>query len=155
MTVTAARGAAAARVGEPRHRARELAVQMLYQQEIGGLTGAAMAEMFWAQVPDAAAGLSPKARAFATELAAGAAAHAAEIDPLITDAATNWRLERLHVLDRIVLRLAVYELLHQPGTPARVVLNEALELARTFSSEESVRFVNGVLDSIQHRLERT
>ena len=154
MTVEAARSEAGGRVGEPRHRARELAVQMLYQLEVGGLTDAAIAETFWTQVPDAAAGLSPEARAFATELARGAAAHAAEIDPLIVEAAANWRLERLHVLDRIVLRLGVYELLHQPGTPAPVVLNEALELVRTFSTTESVRFVNGVLDAIQRRLER-
>ena len=62
--------------------------------------------------------------------------------------------ERMAVIDRIILRLAVYEFLEQPDTPARVVINEALELARTFSNDDSVRFVNGILDAIRRRLER-
>jgi N utilization substance protein B len=60
----------------------------------------------------------------------------------------------MNVMDRLVLRLAVYEFLHEPGTPAKVVINEALELARTFSGEEAVRFVNGLLDAIRRKLER-
>jgi N utilization substance protein B len=60
----------------------------------------------------------------------------------------------MNVMDRLILRLAVYEFLHQPGTPARVVINEALELARTFSSDEAVRFINGILDGIRRTLER-
>lgn len=142
-------------VEEPRHRARELAVQMLYQSEVGELGISDFIETFWAQVPEMVNGLSPEALAFATELATGVTDRAVELDPLIVNAADNWRLERMHILDRIVLRIGVYELCHYPRTPTRVVINEALELARTFGSEESVRFVNGVLDAIQHQLEQS
>jgi N utilization substance protein B len=78
----------------------------------------------------------------------------ADIDPMIAEAAQNWRLERMNVLDRLILRLAVYEFLHEPETPAKVIINEALELARTFSADDSVRFINGVLDAIRRTLAR-
>ena len=74
---------------------------------------------------------------------------------MIVEAAEHWRLERLNVLDRLILRLAIYELLHEPETPSKVVINEALELARTFSGDDAVRFVNGVLDAVRRRLERS
>lgn len=138
-------------VRKPRHRARELAVQMLYQAEVGRLDVAALEDTFWGQVPEQIAGLPAEARAFALRLAVVTAAHVAEVDPLIAEAAANWRLERMNVLDRIVLRLAVYELRHEPDTPPRVVINEALELARTFGTDDSVRFVNGVLDAIPRK----
>ena len=80
---------------------------------------------------------------FATTLATGIAATVADIDPLIAEAAEHWRIERMNVLDRLILRLAVYEFLHEPETPAKVIINEALELARTFSTDDSVRFING------------
>ena len=73
---------------------------------------------------------------------------------MIAEAAEHWRIERMNVLDRLILRLAVYEFLHEPDTPATVIINEALELARTFSGDEAVRFINGVLDAIRRRLER-
>ena len=76
------------------------------------------------------------------------------IDPLIEDASKHWRLERMPVLDRLVLRLALYELLHEPSTPGAVVIDEALELTRRFSTEEAVPFVNGVLDAVKRRIER-
>ena len=96
----------------------------------------------------------PSCTAFATALAEGVAAHVAELDPLISEAAAHWRLERMNVVDRLVMRLAVYEFLHERDTPATVIINEALELARAFSSDEAVPFVNGVLDGIRRRLER-
>ena len=77
-----------------------------------------------------------------------------EIDAIITAHAQNWRIERMVVIDRIVLRLAIYELLAEPETPARVVINEAIELARTYSGDEAVPFVNGVLDSVRKELKR-
>jgi N utilization substance protein B len=92
--------------------------------------------------------------ALAVSLAQGTARTLDRIDPLIAAAATNWRLERLAVIDRLVLRLAVYELLERPDVPAPVVINEAIELARTFSSPDAVRFVNGVLDAIRKRIEQ-
>jgi transcription antitermination protein NusB len=93
-------------------------------------------------------------RAFATHLADGVVAHLAEIDPLITDAADHWRLERMQVMDRLILRLAVYEFLFESDTPSKVIINEALELARTFSADDSVRFINGILDAIRRTRER-
>src|SRR5690606_31027785 len=91
--------------------------------------------------------------ALAVELARGTALNLARIDPFISEAAKNWRIERLAVLDRLVLRLATYELLERRDVPAAAVINEALELARGFSGPESVRFVNGVLDAIRKRLD--
>jgi N utilization substance protein B len=82
------------------------------------------------------------------------AAEVDRLDPVIAQAAEHWRLERMTVIDRLILRLASYELLHEAGTPAKVVINEALELARAFSSDEAVPFVNGVLDNIRRTHER-
>ena len=76
------------------------------------------------------------------------------IDPVIVESAEHWRIERMNVLDRLILRLAIYEFLHEVDTPARVIINEALELARTFSGDDSVRFINGILDAIRRRLGR-
>ena len=75
-----------------------------------------------------------------------------EIDAILAAHAQNWRIERMAVIDRLVLRLAIYELLADPDTPSRVVINEALELARWYSGEEAVRFVNGVLDAVRKEL---
>jgi N utilization substance protein B len=77
-----------------------------------------------------------------------------DIDPMIVEAAENWRIERMNVLDRLILRMAIYEFLHEPETPAKVIINEALELARTFSTDDSVRFINGVLDAVRRTLPR-
>jgi len=135
-----------------RHRAREAAVQMLYQWELGRLPVSQAAEAFWSLRES-----EPMAREhqrFAETLVTGVIASLGRIDPMITDAATHWRIERMNVLDRIILRLAVYEFLEQPETPGKVVINEALELARTFSSDEAVRFVNGILDAVRRTLER-
>ena len=76
----------------------------------------------------------------------------AELDPRIQAAAEHWRLARMAVIDRLILRIATYELRHEPDTPAAVVINEALELARTFSGDDAVRFVNGVLDAVAREL---
>ena len=84
----------------------------------------------------------------------GTVSRVEEIDRMLAARAQNWRVERMAVLDRLVLRLAVYELLAQPDTPARVIINEAIELARAYSGEESVGFVNGILDAIRKDLDR-
>ena len=91
----------------------------------------------------------PERDAFVAELVRGTVEHVAEVDEQITRHAEHWRMERMPAVDRNILRLAVYEMKHG-GTPAAVAIDEALELARKFSSEESVQFVNGVLDAI-HR----
>jgi N utilization substance protein B len=135
-----------------RHRAREAALQMLYLWEVGGIPADRAPAHYWAVVADDGEPVSDAARAFAERLATGVIAHMAELDPVIERHAQNWRLARMAVVDRLILRLAAYELLHVPETPAGVVIDEALELARTFSEEDAVRFVNGVLDAIhKHR----
>jgi transcription antitermination protein NusB len=133
---------------QPRHRGREAAVQMLYQWEVGRTPIADVCERFWVEAPIDEP-VDEEVRSFATALASGVAAHVAEIDPVIIGAADNWRLERMHVMDRLILRLAVYEFLFESDTPGKVIINEALELARTFSADDSVRFINGILDAIR------
>ena len=127
---------------------------MLYQWEVGKLTIAEVAETFWVEGPEPATALSEDLRAFAAVLADGVARQVEQLDPLIVAAADHWRIERMNVLDRLILRLALYEFLHQPETPGKVIINEALELARTFSGDESVRFINGILDGIRKTLGR-
>jgi N utilization substance protein B len=138
---------------ESRHRAREAAVQMLYQWEVGRVSMHEVLQTFWSHPPEGSP-LTDDLRTFATSLATGTAEHVAEIDPLIVDAAEHWRIERMNVLDRLILRLAVYEFLHEPETPGKVIINEALELARSFSADDSVRFINGILDAIRRTLSR-
>jgi transcription antitermination protein NusB len=138
---------------ESRHRAREAAIQMLYQWEVGRASMDEVCRTFWTHAPEGAP-ISDEQRAFATVLATGTAEHVASLDPLIADAAEHWRIERMNVLDRLILRLAVYEFQHQPETPGKVIINEALELARSFSADDSVRFINGILDAIRRTLSR-
>lgn len=159
--------ASGAERADGRHRAREAAVQMLYQWEVGRMPADGIVARYFAErsapgpgdeadhLEEVAPELSRAQQAFAGDLVRGVAAHAAEIDPLIAAAAQHWRLERMAVVDRLILRLAVYEFQHRPETPARVVINEALELARTFSTEEAVRFINGLLDGVRKSLDRT
>jgi transcription antitermination protein NusB len=136
---------------DERHRAREAALRALYQQEIGGVE-AAEALALVEQADDEALALDAGTRAFAARLAVGTWADKAALDGVIEPHCTNWRIERLAVLDRLVMRLAVREWLAEPGTPPRVVLSEALELARAYSGEQAVGFVNGVLDAVYHQL---
>jgi N utilization substance protein B len=138
---------------ESRHRAREAAVQMLYQWEVGRVSMHDVLQTFWTHPPEGTP-LTEDLRTFATSLASGTADHVASIDPLIVEAAEHWRIERMNVLDRLILRLAVYEFLHEPETPGKVIINEALELARSFSADDSVRFINGILDAIRRTLSR-
>ena len=126
---------------------------MLYQWEVGKASMDDVRKTFWVG-PASDEVLSEEHRAFATSLADGVSARVAEIDPIIGEAAEHWRIERMNVMDRLILRLAVYEFLHEAGTPAKVVINEALELARTFSNDDSVRFINGILDAIRRTLQR-
>ena len=139
---------------DPRHRAREAALQILYQWDVGRSDVERAAATFFAhQWPDAAPA-SETLRAFASALARDTVARLDTIDPLIAETAERWRPERMAVLDRLILRMAICELLRDPQTPRPVVINEALELARTFSTDDSVKFVNGVLDAIRKKLEQ-
>jgi transcription antitermination protein NusB len=138
---------------DPRHRAREAALQILYQWEIGGCAvGKAADTFFTRQWPDAEAP-SDELRGFATGLAVDTVDRMSAIDPLVADTSTRWRPERMAVLDRLILRMAVCEMLRDADTPPPVVINEALELARTFTTEESVKFINGILDAIRKKIE--
>jgi N utilization substance protein B len=137
---------------DPRHRAREAALQILYQWDLAHRDIVKTADTFfdlqWPNTDPPADDL----RAFATALARDTAARLSEIDPLIADTAERWRPERMAILDRLILRMAVCEMLRDDTTPAPVVINEALELARTFTTEESVKFINGMLDAIRKKL---
>ncbi len=118
-------------------------MQMLYQWELGGNTPEQVGATFF---DERKGGI--EVESFARELFRGAVNDIEHLDHLIREHAANWRLERMAAVDRSVLRVAVYELLHCPETPPHAVINEALEVARRFSGEGSVEFVNGILDSI-------
>jgi transcription antitermination protein NusB len=137
-----------------RHRARESALQMLYQSEVGRAGLQETIVSFWpSNDPDDE--VDPELRLFANTLVKETLARRQEIDRLLAAHAHNWRIERMAVIDRLVLRLAVCELLTGPDPPAKVVINEAIELARTFSGDEAVPFVNGVLDAVRKQLEKS
>ena len=158
---------------DPRHRAREAALQVLYHWEIARTDVASAADTFFGLQWADAEGPPDDLRTFATELAHDTVRHLEQADTLIAETAERWRPERMAVLDRLILRMAATELIRAVGTPARrtsdrapvdiagrnefappaVVINEALELARTFSTEESVKFINGMLDAIRKKLE--
>lgn len=135
-----------------RTRAREAALRILYQTEIGQLTVADATRMHALIGDTDALGLDDEAERYATQLAEGAWSDRALLDERIAGAAENWRVERMAVLDRLVMRLAIHELLAHPGTPPRVVIDQAIELARRYSGEEAAKFVNGVLDGAFRRL---
>ena len=158
-----------------RHRAREMAVQMLYQLEMGGASPAEVFASFnlddYVRETDLAAensasgetgsgrsGASPPrpdrkrliddAFAYARQLVEGSTRHTEAIDDLIRRHAENWRLERMPIIDRNILRLAIYEMLYELSVPKVVIVDEAIELAKRFGSENSGRFVNGLLDGV-------
>lgn len=138
-------------LGLERHRGRESALQLLYQWEIGYRASVAFNEaidFFWKVNP-----VPESRRVFADALVEGTIKHVEAIDPLLETNAENWRLSRMAVIDRLIMRMAVYELLFT-DTPQLVVIDEALELAKTFSGDEAVSFINGVLDSIRRQLEQ-
>jgi N utilization substance protein B len=132
-----------------RRRAREAALQILYQWE---MSGDPLDDVLATSRGVRMVRLDEATEAMAERLARGTAADLGPIDALLAEHAANWRVERMPVVDRLVLRLAAYELKHEPSTPAAVVINEAIELARTFSTEQAAKFVNGVLDAVRRHL---
>ena len=138
---------------DPRHRAREAALQILYQWEVGRHGVDTAAETFFTLQWPNTDPPSDELRQFASALAGETVARLADADALIAETAERWRPERMAVIDRLILRMAAVELLREPAAPHAVVINEALELARTFSTEEAVRFINGMLDAIRRRIE--
>jgi N utilization substance protein B len=130
-----------------RRKARELALQMLFQWELGKHPPQHVVSTFLGTRK-----IDPDVEGFARWLFEGAASEVESLDRRVGEHAEHWRLERMAAVDRNILRLALYELLHRPETPPAVVINEALEIARRFSGADSAEFVNGVLDAIRKTL---
>jgi N utilization substance protein B len=133
-----------------RHKAREAALQMLFAADLLNCIPADLSDNYWSEFGDTA--VDTKTREFADKLALGALRELPAIDDRIRTRAEHWRIERMAIVDRNVLRLAVYEFLYE-DTPDTVVINEALEIARRFSTFEATQFINGILDAIKHDLE--
>ncbi|MGH9493215.1 MAG: transcription antitermination factor NusB [Terriglobales bacterium] len=132
-----------------RRKSRELALQMLFQADMARQAAEEVQRTFWGE----RAAVEAATRSFADELFRVALERAPEIDALIERHAEHWRMERMAVVDRNLLRAGVAEFLGFPETPKPVIINESLEIARKFSGPESVHFINGVLDSIAKELE--
>lgn len=131
-----------------RRKAREVALQLLYQNEYNpGWIEEALGH-FWREGE-----LEVKAIAFASELVLGTLDNLETIDRRLAGSSDNWRLSRMAIIDRNIMRLAVYEFLFTPETPKKVVINEAIEIAKRFGTEDSTQFVNGVLDNIRREIE--
>jgi len=134
-----------------RRKSRELVLQMLFQADLGQQAPDEVRRTFWSEHNS----VQEDVRGFAEDLFRVATDRTAEIDSLIERHAEHWRMDRMAAVDRNVLRSAVAEFMGFPTTPRAVVINEALEIARKFSSPESVQFINGVLDSVGRELEKT
>lgn len=127
-----------------RTRGREIALQVLYQVEQNpGLDPAEVQRFIERRLRD------PRLHGFTRGLIQGVQAHQERIDALISEVAENWRLDRMAAIDRNILRLGVFEMLFCPDVPTKVAINEALELAKRYSTAQSSRFVNGILDRLQ------
>jgi N utilization substance protein B len=132
-----------------RRKARELALQMLFQADLGQQGPEEVRKSFWQGRGEVAR----EVQAFAEDIFRTASDRAAEINKIIEEHAENWRLDRMAAVDRNILRAALAELLAFPSTPRAIVINEAIEIARKFSSPESAQFINGVLDSAGKQIE--
>ena len=132
-----------------RRKSRELVLQMLFQSDMGRQSPDDVRGTFWAERSE----ITEDVRGFAEDLFRIASARTKEIDALIEAHAEHWRMERMAAVDRNILRAAVAEMLGYPETPRAVIINEAIEVARRFSSPESAQFINGVLDSVGRELE--
>ena len=133
-----------------RRKARELTLQMLFQADMGRQNADEVRRTFWKERDE----VKPEVQGFADDLFRVATDRTPEIDGLIESHAEHWRVDRMAAVDRNILRAAVAELLAFPSTPRAVIINEALEIARKFSSPESVQFINGVLDSVSRDLQK-
>ena len=125
-----------------RHQSRERALQILFQYDIHGTAGVWLDE-FWKQCK-----ATDDVKAFAERLVNGVLDHRKDLDALIGKYATNWKISRMQIVDRNILRLGAYELLWLDEVPAKVTVNEAIELAKDFGDDEAAKFVNGVLDKV-------
>jgi len=133
-----------------RRKARECALQMLFAADVAEMTADDVVRSYWAELGEPE--LDETAREFSSRLAAGTIANLELLDERIRSRAEHWRISRMAVVDRNILRLAVYEFLFEP-TPRTVAINEALEIARRFSTYEATQFINGILDAIKRDLD--
>ncbi|HWP45279.1 MAG TPA: transcription antitermination factor NusB [Blastocatellia bacterium] len=133
-----------------RRKARVSALQMLFQYDIARPRVDELTSTYWDAFGEE---LGDVSREFANGLVLGAISHLEEIDDLIKRRAEHWRISRMAVVDRNILRLAIYEFLYEKETPKTVIINEALEIARRFSTFEATQFINGILDAIKRDLE--
>ena len=131
-----------------RRKAREVALQFLYQLDVHGEIDPAAHEVdFWSRHP-----VDDETHAFASELVHGTKSRQAQVDEIIGQCTEHWELGRMAVVDRNILRLAVYELLEHGAVPPKVAINEAIEIAKKFGTRESSRFINGILDRVHREL---
>ena len=133
-----------------RRKARECALQMLFAADVAEMPADEVVRTYWAELGES--DLDETAREFATRLAARTLSNLELLDERIRSRAEHWRISRMAVVDRNILRLAVYEFLYEP-TPRTVAINEALEIARRFSTYEATQFINGILDAIKRDLD--
>ena len=140
----------AAKSSSTRHKAREAALQMLFAADLYDHNAQRLTDDYWNELGDTA--IDTRTREFSDKLVHGALKELSTIDDRIRTRAEHWRIERMAIVDRNVLRLAVYEFLFE-DTPHTVIINEALEIARRFSTFEATQFINGILDAIKHDLE--
>ena len=133
-----------------RRKARECALQMLFAADVAETPADEVVRSYWAELGES--DLDDTAREFATRLAARTLSNLELLDERIRSRAEHWRISRMAVVDRNILRLAVYEFLYEP-TPRTVAINEALEIARRFSTYEATQFINGILDAIKRDLD--
>jgi len=123
-------------------------MQMLFQGDLGKQDSDEVRKLFWASRED----VDQETRGFAEDLHRVASSRQSEIDGLIERHSQNWRLERMPVVDRNLLRAAIAEMLAYPNTPAPIIINESLEVARRYAAPESIHFLNGVLDAVARDL---
>jgi N utilization substance protein B len=126
-----------------RRKARELALQMLFQADMSGNSEEMILSTF-----EELKKSNPNTREFATKIFRGTLQHLPQIDEMITAQADNWRLSRMAVVDRNIIRMSVYEFLHEDDTPKLVIIDEAIEIAKKFGTQKSSQFINGILDGI-------
>ena len=131
-----------------RRKSRELAMQMLFQADVGKQTPDEVNAIFW----KAGDKVEPEVRGFAEDLFRAATTNMEKIDALIAAHSKHWRMERMPAVDRNLLRMAIGEMLGFKGTPFPIVINEALEIGRRYSAPESINFLNGMLDAVAHSL---
>ncbi|HEY0263013.1 MAG TPA: transcription antitermination factor NusB [Granulicella sp.] len=131
-----------------RRKSRELTMQMLFQGDLGKQTPTEVRRLFWESRED----VDAETRGFAEDIYRVASNRAEEIDGILERHSQNWRIERMPVVDRNLLRAAIAEMLGYPNTPAAIIINESLEIARRYAAPESLNFLNGVLDAVAKEL---